>query len=108
MSDALLFARHCARVDGDARRAEFLTTLGIAVGCCVHAAAQALRWFTEGLLTKILNAKVILGLIWLTLYEWFISRMSRKLERSSVPMKLETTAGALRIGLGARLAVELR
>lgn len=207
MSDALLFAgialvltvtpgADMALVAKNAlargRRAAWLTTLGIAAGCAVHAAASAagisailarsaaafelvklagaaylvyigmrsllnawrggdpalssqaarrelpLRSFLEGLVTNLLNPKValfyltflpqfirpgggalrkslalaaihiLMGLVWLTLYGWFISRMSRALARSSVRRKLEAITGALLVGLGARLAFERR
>lgn len=174
------------------RAGAWYTTLGICLGCAVHAAASAVglsailahsatlfetvkivgaaylifigiqslraamkkeapslagargsegavvRSFTEGLLTNILNPKVALfyltflpqfihvgdnvlrkslalaaihitmGVAWLTVYGWFISRMSRALAGSSIRRKLEAVTGALLIGLGARLALERR
>ncbi len=177
------------------RRAAFQTTLGICLGCLVHATASAFgisailrtsamafmvvktigaaylvyigvraivdtwrrkepvaaqlpgakpsaittrRAFSEGLLTNLLNPKVaifyltllpqfivpgdpvlvkslalasvhiLMGLVWLTIYAWFIDQFSAVLNRPSVKNALERVTGAVLIGLGVRLAWERR
>lgn len=177
------------------RRAAFLTTLGICLGCLVHATASAFgisailrtsalaftivksvgaaylvyigiraivdswrdkrkaaldtsalarggitsrRAFTEGLMTNVLNPKVaifyltllpqfiepgdpvllkslalagihnLMGLVWLTVYAWFIHQFAAFLNRPTVKHTLERVTGAVLIALGVRLAWEKR
>ncbi|HJR41109.1 MAG TPA: LysE family translocator [Gemmatimonadaceae bacterium] len=178
------------------RRAAFLTTLGICLGCLVHATASAFgisailrtsalaftivksvgaaylvyigiraivdswrdrrnaaaldtsglarggitprRAFTEGLMTNVLNPKVaifyltllpqfiepgdpvllkslalggihnLMGLLWLTVYAWFIHQFAAFLNRPTVKHALERVTGAVLIALGVRLAWEKR
>jgi threonine/homoserine/homoserine lactone efflux protein len=178
------------------RRAAFLTTLGICLGCLVHATASAFgisailrtsalaftivksvgaaylvyigiraivdswrdrrnaaaldtsglarggitsrRAFTEGLMTNVLNPKVaifyltllpqfiepgdpvllkslalggihnLMGLVWLTIYAWFIHQFAGFLNRPTVKHALERVTGAVLIALGVRLAWEKR
>ena len=179
---------------GRGRTAAFFTTLGICLGCLIHAVASAvglsiilarsalafdvvkvagacyliflgiqglrgssepkaaaeaapearrhplgrLRSFVEGLLTNVLNPKVALfyltflpqfilqddpilpqslllagvhismGLVWLSLYAAFISRLGAVLGRSAVKRRIEALTGAVLIALGVRLAFEKR
>lgn len=181
------------------RRAAFLTTLGICLGCLVHATASAFgisailktsalaftivksvgaaylvyigvraivetwrdkgesaalpldaprtsagarlgarRAFSEGLMTNVLNPKVaifyltllpqfiepgdavlvkslalagihiLMGLLWLTVYAWFIDQFAAFLNRPAVKRALERATGAVLIALGVRLAWEKR
>ena len=97
-----------------------------------------LRSFVEGLLTNLLNPKVAvfyltflpqfilqddpilpqslllagvhitMGLIWLSLYAAFISRLGALLGRSTFKRRIEALTGAVLIALGMRLAFQRR
>jgi threonine/homoserine/homoserine lactone efflux protein len=49
-----------------------------------------------------------MGLVWLSFYAAFISRLSGVLLRPTVRRRFEAATGAVLIGLGIRLAVERR
>jgi threonine/homoserine/homoserine lactone efflux protein len=96
------------------------------------------RAYTQGLLTNVLNPKVALfsltllpqfmapgdpvllkslllagihitlGLIWLSAYAYFLSRLSDLLMRPAVRRRLERVTGVLLLALGVRLAWEQR
>jgi threonine/homoserine/homoserine lactone efflux protein len=116
------------------RRAPTLDTQGVPRG----GGISARRAFTEGLMTNVLNPKVAIfyltllpqfiepgdpvllkslalgaihnamGLIWLTIYAWFIHQFAVFLNRPAVKHTLERATGAVLIGLGVRLAWEKR
>ena len=50
----------------------------------------------------------MIGLVWLSLYAYFLGRLGAMLERPRVRRALESITGALLIGLGARLAWDRR
>lgn len=51
---------------------------------------------------------VAMGIVWLTVYAWFIGRLGAVLTRPSVKAWLERITGGLLVALGARLAWERR
>lgn len=99
-----------------------------------NARTTALGPFLQGFLTNVLNPKVAIfyltflpqfigpgepvfkrslflagihitmGLIWLTIYSWFVDRLGSVLTRPTVKAWLERVTGGLLIGLGFRLA----
>lgn len=101
-------------------------------------ARGARRAFVQGLLSNLLNPKVVLfyltllpqfvrssdpvlarslllaaihvviGLAWLTIYAYFLGRLGAMLQRPRVRRALEGVTGVLLIGLGARLAWDRR
>src|SRR5439155_8993270 len=96
------------------------------------------RSYVEGLLTNLLNPKVALfyltflpqfispgdpvlqkslllagihitlGLVWLSVYAYFVSRLSALFSRADMKRRLERVTGALLIALGLRLVWERR
>ncbi|MFL5734234.1 MAG: LysE family translocator [Chloroflexia bacterium] len=51
---------------------------------------------------------VTMGLVWLTLYAYFVSRLSLLFSSAAVKRRLERVTGALLIALGLRLVWEKR
>lgn len=51
---------------------------------------------------------IVMGLIWLTIYAWFVDRLGVVLTRPRVKAWLEGVTGGVLIALGARLAWERR
>ena len=49
---------------------------------------------------------IVVGLVWLTFYAWFVSRLHAALTRPRVKMALERVTGAVLIALGLRVALE--
>ena len=49
---------------------------------------------------------IVVGLIWLTLYAWFVSRAHDALTRPPVKAALERATGTILIALGVRVALE--
>ena len=50
----------------------------------------------------------LMGLVWLTVYAWFIHQFAAFLNRPTVKHALERVTGAVLIALGVRLAWEKR
>ncbi len=112
--------------------------LGTAEPCRASNEHGVLRAFRQGLITNLLNPKVALfyltilpqfvsprgsvllqslllasihiamGLVWLSLYAYFLSGFSGVMNQPSVRRTLERITGALLVGLGLRLAWERR
>ena len=51
---------------------------------------------------------IVMGLVWLTVYAWFVGRLGVVLTRPRVKASLERVTGGVLIALGARLAWEHR
>jgi threonine/homoserine/homoserine lactone efflux protein len=49
---------------------------------------------------------IVVGLVWLTFYAWFVSRLHEALTRPRVKVVLERVTGAVLIALGLRVALE--
>jgi threonine/homoserine/homoserine lactone efflux protein len=49
---------------------------------------------------------ILVGLVWLTFYAWFVSRLHAALTRPRVKAALERATGAILIALGLRVALE--
>ena len=107
-------------------------------GAVARGKGERWRSYTEGLLTNVLNPKVAvfyiaflpqfigpgdpvlaksvalavihaaLGVVWLSLVTAFVGRMRAFLSRPRVRRAVETTAGAVLVAFGARLALERR
>ena len=61
----------------------------------------------EPVLTRSLllaSIHIAMGLVWLTVYAWFINRLGAVLTRPTVKAWLERVTGGLLVALGARLA----
>ena len=49
---------------------------------------------------------IVVGLVWLTFYAWFVSRLHAAMTRPRVKVALERVTGAVLIALGLRVAIE--